>query len=83
MGTHPIFESDFDCLTEKWFLEHADHLVKVTIVIRGRALGFAIYQPSDMQLMPEEQILDCHLQVTRRSRSRTIRAVDTIRIDKS
>jgi len=18
MGTHPIFESDFDCLTEKW-----------------------------------------------------------------
>ena len=41
-----------------WFLEHADPLVKVTIVPRGRALGFAMYQPSDMQLMPEEQILD-------------------------
>ena len=40
-----------------WFLEHADPLVKVTIVPRGRALGFAMYQPSDMQLMPEEQIL--------------------------
>jgi len=21
MGTHPIFESDFDCLTEKWVLK--------------------------------------------------------------
>jgi len=41
-----------------WFLEHADPLVKVTIVPRGRALGFAMYQPSDIQLMPEEQLLD-------------------------
>lgn len=41
-----------------WFLEHADPLVKVTIVPRGRALGFAMYQPSDLNLMPEEQILD-------------------------
>ena len=40
-----------------WFLEHADPLVKVTIVPRGRALGFAMYQPSDLNLMPEEQIL--------------------------
>ena len=32
-----------------WFLEHADPLVKVTIVPRGRALGFAMYQPSDIQ----------------------------------
>lgn len=41
-----------------WFLEHADPLVKVTIVPRGKALGFAMYQPSDINLMPEEQILD-------------------------
>merc|ERR1712106_330417 len=41
-----------------WFLEHADPLVKVTIVPRGKALGFAMYQPSDMQLMPEEQLYD-------------------------
>lgn len=41
-----------------WFLEHADPLVKVTIVPRGKALGFAMYQPSDLNLMPEEQILD-------------------------
>lgn len=41
-----------------WFLEHADPLVKVTIVPRGKALGFAMYQPSDISLMPEEQLLD-------------------------
>merc|ERR1712130_913248 len=23
MGTHPIFESDFDCLTERWYLSNA------------------------------------------------------------
>merc|ERR1711990_237127 len=41
-----------------WFLEHADPLVKVTIVPRGKALGFAMCQPSDLNLMPEEQLLD-------------------------
>merc|ERR1712058_145631 len=24
MGTHPIFESDFDCLTEKWLTKNSE-----------------------------------------------------------
>merc|ERR1711924_233261 len=29
MGTHPIFESDFDCLTEMATIEQVDHTVKI------------------------------------------------------
>merc|ERR1719476_462130 len=42
-----------------WFLEHADPLLKVSIVPRsGGALGFAQYLPSEMSLHSRESILD-------------------------
>jgi AFG3 family protein len=42
-----------------WNLEHADPLLKVTIVPRGGgALGFAQYLPQEIFLRSEEQILD-------------------------
>lgn len=44
--------------TLSWFLEHADPLVKVTIVPRGRALGAAWYLPEERQITTKEQMLD-------------------------
>ena len=42
-----------------WFLEHAEPLLKVSIVPRGAAaLGFAQYLPSENMLMTVEQMLD-------------------------
>ena len=42
-----------------WFLEHAEPLLKVSIVPRGSAaLGFAQYLPSENLLMTVEQMLD-------------------------
>eukprot|EP01026_Neomeris_dumetosa_P021676 TRINITY_DN1889_c0_g1_i1.p1 TRINITY_DN1889_c0_g1~~TRINITY_DN1889_c0_g1_i1.p1 ORF type:complete len:847 (-),score=172.02 TRINITY_DN1889_c0_g1_i1:423-2813(-) len=42
-----------------WFLEHAEPLLKVSIVPRGSAaLGFAQYLPNENLLMTTEQILD-------------------------
>jgi AFG3 family protein len=42
-----------------WFLEHAEPLLKVTIVPRGTAaLGFAQYVPSENLLMTKEQLFD-------------------------
>ncbi|KAI3830284.1 hypothetical protein L1987_04422 [Smallanthus sonchifolius] len=42
-----------------WFLEHAEPLLKVTIVPRGTAaLGFAQYVPNENLLMTKEQIFD-------------------------
>lgn len=42
-----------------WFLEHADPLLKVTIIPRmSGALGFAQYLPKEMALHSEEQLLD-------------------------
>uniref|UniRef100_A0A0E0JQW8 AAA+ ATPase domain-containing protein n=1 Tax=Oryza punctata TaxID=4537 RepID=A0A0E0JQW8_ORYPU len=42
-----------------WFLEHAEPLLKVTIVPRGTAaLGFAQYVPNDNLLMTKEQLFD-------------------------
>ncbi len=42
-----------------WFLEHADPLVKVTIVPRGiAALGYAQYLPKEQYLYTTEQLLD-------------------------
>ncbi len=42
-----------------WFLEHADPLVKVTIVPRGvAALGYAQYLPREQYLYRSEQLLD-------------------------
>ena len=41
-----------------WLLEHANPLVKVTIVPRGKALGAAWYLPEERQITNKEQLLD-------------------------
>eukprot|EP01129_Flabellula_baltica_P011911 TRINITY_DN5297_c0_g1_i1.p1 TRINITY_DN5297_c0_g1~~TRINITY_DN5297_c0_g1_i1.p1 ORF type:complete len:713 (-),score=180.25 TRINITY_DN5297_c0_g1_i1:13-2151(-) len=41
-----------------WFLEHADPLLKVSIVPRGHALGYAQYQPKEKYLYSKEELLD-------------------------
>lgn len=42
-----------------WFLQHADPLLKVTIVPRGSgALGYAQYLPKELYLRTKDQILD-------------------------
>jgi cell division protease FtsH len=42
-----------------WFLEHADPLLKVTIVPRGvAALGYAQYLPKEQFLYQKEQLID-------------------------
>ena len=44
--------------TISWLTEHANPLLKVTIVPRGRSLGAAWYLPEERQLTTTEQILD-------------------------
>jgi cell division protease FtsH len=44
--------------TISWMLEHANPLVKVTIIPRGKALGAAWYLPEERQLTTTEQMLD-------------------------
>ena len=44
--------------TVSWFLEHADPLVKVTIVPRGRSLGAAWYLPQEKFITRTEKFLD-------------------------
>ena len=44
--------------TCSWFCQHANPLVKVSIVPRGRALGAAWYLPEERQLTTKEQLLD-------------------------
>jgi cell division protease FtsH len=44
--------------TVSWLLEHANPLVKVTIIPRGRALGAAWYLPEERQITTTEQLLD-------------------------
>lgn len=41
-----------------WMCEHANPLIKVTIVPRGRSLGAAWYLPEERQITTTEQILD-------------------------
>ncbi|NDV84271.1 ATP-dependent metallopeptidase FtsH/Yme1/Tma family protein [Bacteroides sp. 51] len=41
-----------------WTLEHANPLIKVTIVPRGNALGAAWYLPEERQITTKEQMLD-------------------------
>jgi cell division protease FtsH len=41
-----------------WLLEHANPLVKVTIVPRGQALGAAWYLPEERQITTKTQMLD-------------------------
>ena len=44
--------------TVSWMLEHANPLVKVTIVPRGQSLGAAWYLPDERSITTTEQILD-------------------------
>lgn len=41
-----------------WFLEHADPLLKVSIIPRGKGLGYAQYLPKEQFLYTTEQLLD-------------------------
>merc|ERR1712098_277292 len=41
-----------------WFLEHADPLLKVSIIPRGKGLGYAMYLPKEQFLYTTEQLLD-------------------------
>ncbi|MCK4663557.1 MAG: ATP-dependent zinc metalloprotease FtsH [Bacteroidales bacterium] len=44
--------------TVSWLLEHANPLVKVTIIPRGFSLGAAWYLPEERQITTTEQIMD-------------------------
>jgi ATP-dependent metalloprotease FtsH len=44
--------------TISWMLEHANPLIKVTIVPRGQSLGAAWYLPEERSITTTEQILD-------------------------
>ena len=41
-----------------WFLEHADPLLKVSIIPRGMGLGYAQYLPKEQYLYTKEQLFD-------------------------
>uniref|UniRef100_A0A8C4N553 AFG3-like AAA ATPase 1 n=1 Tax=Eptatretus burgeri TaxID=7764 RepID=A0A8C4N553_EPTBU len=41
-----------------WFLEHADPLLKVSIIPRGKGLGYAQYLPREQFLYSQEQLFD-------------------------
>ncbi|XP_062861278.1 AFG3-like protein 1 [Trichomycterus rosablanca] len=41
-----------------WFLEHADPLLKVSIIPRGKGLGYAQYLPKEQHLFTREQLFD-------------------------
>ncbi|XP_036378226.1 AFG3-like protein 2 [Megalops cyprinoides] len=41
-----------------WYLEHADPLLKVSIIPRGKGLGYAQYLPKEQYLYTREQLLD-------------------------
>ncbi len=44
--------------TVSWLLEHANPLIKVTIIPRGKALGAAWYLPEERQITTREQLMD-------------------------
>lgn len=41
-----------------WYLEHADPVLKVSIIPRGRGLGYAQYLPREQYLYSKEQLFD-------------------------
>merc|ERR1712242_385315 len=41
-----------------WFLQHADPLLKVSIIPRGKGLGYAMYTPRELHLYSTEQLMD-------------------------
>ncbi|VDM15993.1 unnamed protein product [Hydatigera taeniaeformis] len=44
--------------TVGWFLEHCNPLLKISIIPRGKALGYTQYQPRDAYLHTQAQMLD-------------------------
>lgn len=44
--------------TVSWLLEHANPLIKVTIIPRGQSLGAAWYLPEERNITTEQQMLD-------------------------
>ena len=44
--------------TVSWLLKHANPLIKVTIIPRGRALGAAWYLPEERQITTKAQLMD-------------------------
>ncbi len=44
--------------TASWFLKHADNLLKVSIVPRGRSLGAAWYMPQEHVIYNTDQFMD-------------------------
>ena len=55
---HTIALHEAGHATLSWMLEHANPLVKVTIVPRGKALGAAWYMPEERQITTYEQLQD-------------------------
>jgi AFG3 family protein len=41
-----------------WFLEHADPLMKVSIIPRGKGLGYAMYLPREQYIHTMEELFD-------------------------
>lgn len=41
-----------------WFLEHGSPLLKVSIVPRGQALGYAMYIPEELNLYTRDRLMD-------------------------
>jgi AFG3 family protein len=39
-----------------WFLQHADPILKVSIIPRGKALGYAQYMPKEQYLYTKDQV---------------------------
>jgi AFG3 family protein len=39
-----------------WFLQHADPIIKVSIIPRGKALGYAQYMPKEQYLYTKDQV---------------------------
>ena len=44
--------------TSSWYLEHADELVKVSIIPRGKSLGAAWYLPEERVILTKPQLMD-------------------------
>ncbi|MFI3321122.1 MAG: ATP-dependent zinc metalloprotease FtsH [Rikenellaceae bacterium] len=54
---HTIAYHEAGHATVSWMLEHANPLIKVTIIPRGKALGAAWYMPQERQITTREQLL--------------------------
>ncbi|MDR2621064.1 MAG: ATP-dependent zinc metalloprotease FtsH [Dysgonamonadaceae bacterium] len=65
--------------TLSWMLEHANPLVKVTIVPRGKALGAAWYMPEERQITTYQQLQDemCALLGGRAAEDSTLGKIST------